>query len=152
ILEDGTTVTINNEREMRAVYEDCGDRPGDGGNREDCFEYVLPVTFIMPDGSAITVNTEEDWVTLRGWYADHPDVRERPAVQYPVDVTLVEDGTTVTVNNDEEMRAVYADCFDRPGGDDDGEYDCPELRANIGDDCRTEDGVVGVINDNCECE
>ncbi|NNF74264.1 MAG: hypothetical protein HKN00_03700 [Flavobacteriaceae bacterium] len=29
---------------------------------------------------------------------------------------------------------------------------CEDLQANIGDECETPDGVVGVINENCECE
>ena len=32
------------------------------------------------------------------------------------------------------------------------EYDCEELQANIGDECENDNGVIGFINENCECE
>jgi hypothetical protein len=31
-------------------------------------------------------------------------------------------------------------------------YDCEEMQANFGDDCETPNGVVGFINENCECQ
>jgi hypothetical protein len=41
-----------------------------------------------------------------------PDTKERPVLQYPVDVTL-RDGTTITVNNVDEMHTLKEDCHDR---------------------------------------
>lgn len=99
----------------RELRSQSGDRDGDGRDREECFEFVLPITFIMPDGSTITIETREDWELIRGWYEEHPDVREAPALQYPVEI-IFEDGTTLTINNDEEMRRVYEAC-DEGGGD-----------------------------------
>ena len=32
------------------------------------------------------------------------------------------------------------------------EYDCPNLHANIGDECETGTGSIGFINENCECQ
>ena len=32
------------------------------------------------------------------------------------------------------------------------DYDCPELEANVGDDCEDANGNIGFINENCECE
>ena len=97
-----------------------GDRTG--RDRHECFELVLPVTFIMPDGSTITVENENGYIAIRNWYAANPGVRDEPALQYPVDVVF-DDGTTQTINNDEELRAAYAACD--PGGR--GEEDCFEF-------------------------
>lgn len=43
--------------------------------------------------------------------------------------------------------------------DDDGDrpnngstYDCPDLQANIGDECRDSDGNIGLIDSDCECD
>lgn len=38
---------------------------------------------------------------------------------------------------------------DRP--DDGSNYDCPDLEANIGEECRDSNGNIGVVNSDCEC-
>ena len=107
--KDETTVTINNDDEMRGAYRHCGGRDDD--RDRECFALVYPVTFIMPDGSTITVADREDWAELKAWYEANPDSEERPTLQYPVDITY-RDGTTQTINNDEEMRIAKEDCRD----------------------------------------
>ena len=107
--KDETTVTINNDDEMRGAYRHCGGRDDDRDRA--CFALVYPVTFIMPDGSTITVADREDWAELKAWYEANPDSEERPTLQYPVDITY-RDGTTQTINNDEEMRIAKEDCRD----------------------------------------
>lgn len=115
VYRDETIVTVNNDDEMRRAKAGC-DRDGDGDGDRDCFDLVLPVTFIMPDGSTITVEDETGYMTLRTWYQDNPVTDVRPALQYPVDI-VYRDGTTVTINNDDEMRAAKADCErDHDGG------------------------------------
>ena len=94
---------------MRGAYRRCGDRDDDKDRA--CFALVYPVTFIMPDGSTITVADREDWAELKAWYETNPDAEERPTLQYPVDITY-RDGTTQTINNDEEMRIAKEDCRD----------------------------------------
>ena len=37
---------------------------------------------------------------------------------------------------------------DRP---DETNYDCPDLGANIGEECRDSDGNMGIVNSDCEC-
>ena len=115
-MEDGTVIALNNDEEMKSLREGCGGREGGDRDREKCFEFVYPITHIMPDGSTITVESKESLADIRNWYADHPDFRERPTLQYPVDVTF-EDGTTITINNDEEMRGVHARCDEGRGID-----------------------------------
>jgi hypothetical protein len=95
-------------------YDYGSDKDGwDGDDKEDwkCFDLVLPVTFDMPDGSTITVTSddEEGWAEIKAWYEANPDVEEKPALQYPVDISY-RDGTTQTINNDEEMRAAEEAC------------------------------------------
>ena len=96
---------------MRRVYEYCD---GEDEYDRECFELVLPVTFVMPDGSSITIDNEEDWGDLRGWYEANPGSEEEPALQYPVDIVYeTDDGTvTVTINNDAEMDAAEEECED----------------------------------------
>jgi hypothetical protein len=100
---DSTIVTINNDEEMRRAYALCDE------DREPCFDFVYPITYIMPDGSTVTGNREELGLAIRSWYAANPGIREKPTLQYPVDI-IFDDGTTLTVNNDEELRGAYALC------------------------------------------
>ncbi|MBH10949.1 MAG: hypothetical protein CMG74_11490 [Candidatus Marinimicrobia bacterium] len=115
--EDGvSTVTINNEEEMRAAKEECreewSDDLGEDDDEGECFELVLPVTYIMPDGTLITIEDERGWYSLRNWYEENGDTEEEPQLEYPVYILIEsEDGaSTVTINNEEEMRAVKEDC------------------------------------------
>ncbi len=111
--EGDSTVTINNEEEMEAAKDECQDEWNDDEGRE-CFELVLPVSFVMPDGSTINVENEEGWGDLREWYMNNNETEEEPALQYPVNISY-EDGTTMTINSDEEMEAAEADCWDDDG-------------------------------------
>jgi hypothetical protein len=103
----GRVVTINNAEEMKVAYEGCGGKDDD--NDRECFELVLPVTYVMPDGSTITVADKEDWAEVRGWYETNPDSKEEPDLQYPVDISY-RDGTTQTISNEDTMSAAKEDC------------------------------------------
>lgn len=83
-----------------------------GENEEDhkkCFVLVLPVDFIMPDGSSYTVEQKEDWRVLRDWYVENLGYEETPAMQFPVDIQF-EDGEIITVNNEREMLRYKEAC------------------------------------------
>ena len=71
---------------------------------EDCFELVLPISFTMPDGSTLTVSTDADWDTLKGWYEINASEQE-PTINYPIEITL-ENGTSQTINNDEVWNRI----------------------------------------------
>lgn len=120
-------------------------RDDDGRDIEECFDLVYPVTFVMPDGTEITGDTEEEVFTaIRDWQVNNDDFDEGPELQYPVDIAF-EDGSILTVNNDEEMLEAKDNCSDL-------DYECPDLEANIGDDCRDSDGNIGVVDSDCECD
>jgi len=81
-----------------------------------CFDFVYPISYMMPDGTIITGNSEEEINQLiKVWYKEHPDEKEKPVLQYPVDI-IYEDGTIVTINNDEEMKNAYENCGDKEWG------------------------------------
>ena len=112
--EGEETVTINSEADMNSVEEACRGEleEYDEENEVECFEYVFPITFEMPDGSTITVEDEEGWFLLRRWYEENIETDGEPSLQYPVDIILeTEDGeSTITINNGAEMDAVYDNC------------------------------------------
>jgi hypothetical protein len=112
--EGDQTITINSNEEMARAKEECLEEWEEGYNR-DCFEFVLPLTYQMPDGSVITVENEEGYMAIRNWYEENSDIQEEPEFQYPVDIIYeAEDGsnTTATINNGEEMEAAYQLCED----------------------------------------
>ena len=115
--EGSSTVTINGEEEMAAAKRECHtewEEDWDEDDERDCFEYVLPVTFLMPDGSTITVEDEEGWYLLREWYEENRGYEEEPSIQYPIDISQeTEEGLiTVTLTSGEEMEEVYSECYD----------------------------------------
>ena len=117
--EEGESVTtLNSEEELELAKRDCREEWEEGeDNGRDCFEMVLPITFVMPDGSSLTVSEEEDWLNVRLWYEENGDVEEEPSYQFPVDIIYeTENGnTTVTINNQEEMEAAEEECWEDEG-------------------------------------
>ena len=85
------------------------DRGGKDGFK--CFELIIPVTFVMPDGSSIAVEDENGYMAVRDWYGNNSDSIEKPTLQYPVNI-IYRDGDTKTINNDEEMESTKEDCRD----------------------------------------
>jgi hypothetical protein len=132
ILQDSTTLTINDSTGLADLIAGCpeqyrdndGDHHGDlDGTHKACFTLVLPVTFIMPDSSEITVADSSGWAAIKDWYDANPDSRQHPSLQYPVDV-LLRDSTTMTIQSAEEMQALWKDCADsNHSGDDDHDGD-----------------------------
>ena len=122
--EDGdSTLTVNNDEEMEYVKRSCREEWDNMEEDEECYEYVLPISFTMPDGTTITIENEEGWLSLREWYVSNGDAEEEPLLQYPVNIVLYDDEgeeTTVTINNEEEMNAVDEECWG-----DDGEGNRP---------------------------
>ncbi len=100
IVFHGETITVSNHDEMRDIY--AGSRHGGRGHR---FEYVYPVTYILPDSSTITIESKEGKAVIIEWYEAHPDITERPSLQFPVEV-VVRNGTTKTVNSAREMHRI----------------------------------------------
>ena len=89
------------------------DKEGEGKERDKCFEFVMPFTFIMPDGSTITIEDERDMKNVEEWYKNNPEVEDRPEIQFPVDIVIInEEGEeeTVTINREEELKEVIAEC------------------------------------------
>ena len=106
------TIVINSEEELAEVKETCRDYIEDSDDSEDCFEYLYPVTFIMPDGSTITVQNEDGLLILHRWYEENSGYEEEPVLQYPVSVVLEnEEGeTTLVVNSETEIDMIYEEC------------------------------------------
>ncbi len=77
--------------------------------RYKCFEFVYPVDLIMPDNTAIILNSKEDWSLKKAWYEANPDATERPELVFPLDVTL-EDGSVQTLIDSDELKTIKDSC------------------------------------------
>ncbi len=116
ILSDKTTKIINTEAELIKLeeslggcYDDYDDYHGDGS--DIYFDFVLPVTVIMPDKSEIKVEKDADWDLVEKWYVTNKDSTQEPDLKYPVTLKLA-DGTTKVINNKEEMEKFEDSLFD----------------------------------------
>jgi len=99
--QDGTIAIINSREEYVQARQEC--------RTVRCFDLVYPFSVTMPDGSTITLSSEDDRQLIRDWYDANPGVHERPILMYPVDI-LYQDGTTETINNAEEYQAAKDNC------------------------------------------
>jgi len=105
-FKDGTIKTIHNREEMARVKKYCQGND----DKEKCFRLVLPVTYIMPDGSEITIEQKEDRELIKAWYEQHPDVIEKPSLEFPVDIAYFDSDVLITINNQEELKEAKEGC------------------------------------------
>lgn len=113
-LRNGNVISIDNQEELRRLRRRCSrtgnDERPDPDMGERCIQLVFPLSVSFPDGtSAEAENRQQLHRLIRQWRANNQDAEERPTIAFPHDVTL-EDGTVVTVNNQEEVQALLDDC------------------------------------------
>ena len=90
----------------------------------DCFVINYAIDINMPTSGVHRVNSEQELDDLvtpwfndeKNWFSD-----ECPTIVFPISVTL-EDGTQLTINNDEELCELYFSCCEEDDDDDD-DYD-----------------------------
>jgi len=95
----------------------------------------------MPDSSLITIETEEDREKVEEWYKNNPDSKDRPSIQFPVDIIVETDEgeRTITINNEEEMKEAKGRC-------ERGRRDKDKCRKLHGDDIV--DCILEYVNSN----
>lgn len=100
--QDGTVTTINSQDELEIARQEC--------RTVRCFDLMYPFTVTMPDGTTtITLNSEDDRELIREWYQNNPGVHGKPTLVFPVDI-MYQDGTTETINNEDEYQAAKENC------------------------------------------
>ena len=122
------------------------DKDWDREEKEKCFELVMPYTLIMPDSISITIETEEDREKVEEWYKNNPDSKDRPSLEYPVDVVIETDEgeRTITVNSDDEMKEIQVRCErGRKDKNRDGKDKCRKLHGDDIVDC-----ILEYVNSN----
>lgn len=103
-IEDGSeTQIINSEDEMNIAKEECRELESEEDEEvEECYEYVYPITFILPDESTIEILGEDDasgWGLIRRFYEENPNYEET-ILQFPVELTLQGDMVFIFETNE----------------------------------------------------
>ena len=129
------------DRDKGDKDRDKDDKDWDREDKEKCFELVMPYTLIMPDASLITIETEEDREKVEEWYKNNPDSKDRPSIQFHVDIIVETDEgeRTITINNEEEMKEAKGRC-------ERGRRDKDKCRKLHGDDIV--DCILEYVNSN----
>jgi hypothetical protein len=102
-------VTVNSQEELMALREDCA-----AGNFGPCFTINYPVTIALPDGTTAEADSPQAARQIfQDWRENNPGpptAGERPGFVFPIEVTLTEDDSVVSVESPEELRALWNDC------------------------------------------
>ena len=92
------TQIINSEDEMMAAKEECREEDSEDDEEHECYEYVYPITFILPDESTVEISSEDDesgWGLIRRFYEENPNYVGEPTLQFPVEIIVEGDAVLV---------------------------------------------------------
>ena len=90
-----------------------GKKDGKKDRKKNCFYLEYPVSLELPDGSTIKVNDKKEAMeSLKKWYNQNPDVKEKANLVFPVSIYWVEkkEKTKYDVESEIEMKELFAEC------------------------------------------
>ena len=83
----------------------------------DCFEFSYPLTLQMPDGTEVTIDSDEEFEEVASdWFDENPDCVAYPTFVFPI--TVIIDDEEETINNEEELCELIEDCWEDESWDD----------------------------------
>jgi len=88
-------------------------KDGKKDRKKNCFYLEYPVSLELPDGSTIKVNDKKEAMeSLKKWYNQNPDVKEKANLVFPVSIYWVEkkEKTKYDVESEIEMKELFAKC------------------------------------------
>lgn len=110
IVSDVDNFVLQSEQEIE-------ERSGAGA--AGCYELVFPVTLQFADSTTATVNDYMEMrQAIRDWYVANnarPRPWNRPTLTFPFQV-MNDAGEIITVDDQQELRELLAECGPRPGG------------------------------------
>lgn len=122
ILSDHEEIVLNNREELEALIEDCR-----GENEEDddieCIDFQYPISFSVfnTDFQIIDVITIENDRELYKFLKRVKNAEVIASLNFPITLEYA-DGTTVEVNNNEELARTIKEAKDVCDEDDDNDY------------------------------
>jgi len=138
-FQEGDVIEVKSEEDLEAIYKRCkkaydeqeDENKDNWGEYElglkGCFTVNYPVNLVLNDGTARSVNSEEE---VFEWIKS--DDFQKFTFQFPVDITL-KDEETVTINSEEELVRIYEYCKEDWGEDKDEWEDKDEDHEGWGD-------------------
>ena len=90
-----------------------GKKDGKKDRKKNCFYLEYPVSLELPDGSTMKVNDKKEAMeSLKKWYNQNPDVKEKANLVFPVSIYWVEkkEKTKYDVESEIEMKELFAKC------------------------------------------
>ena len=90
-----------------------GKKDGKKDRKKNCFYLEYPVSLELPDGSSIKVNDKKEAIeSLKKWYNQNPDVKEKANLVFPISIYWVEEKekTKYDVESEIEMKELFAKC------------------------------------------
>ena len=90
-----------------------GKKDGKKDRKKNCFYLEYPVSLELPDGSTIKVNDKKEAIeSLKKWYNQNPDVKEKANLVFPISIYWVEkkEKTKYDVESEIEMKELFAKC------------------------------------------
>ncbi len=108
---NGQSIRLRSSEGLDRIRKACADEKRNfDQDKTPCLSLVYPVNFNMPDGSVMTVLDEKNSAQqMKRWFDAHTDFeRQRPDIQYPVDVVFK--GQQMTVENEQRMQRLRQAC------------------------------------------
>ena len=107
----GETLRVRSRDGFDRIRKACANGEGkDITDKTPCLSLVYPVNFIMPNGDVLSVRDKGNSAEqMKNWFSEHPNFeRERPGIQYPVDVNFK--GKVMTVATEQQMTRLKEAC------------------------------------------
>ena len=90
-----------------------GKKNGKKDRKKNCFYLEYPVSLELPNGSSIKVNDKKEAIeSLKKWYKENPNVKEKASLVFPVSIYWVEkeEKTKYDVESEIEMKELFTKC------------------------------------------
>ena len=90
-----------------------GKKNGKKDRKKNCFYLEYPVSLKLPNGSTIKVNDKKEAIeSLKKWYKENPNVKEKASLVFPVSIYWVEkeEKTKYDVESEIEMKELFTKC------------------------------------------
>ncbi len=104
IIMDGTRITLNNDEELEDAFDACEYA------FDECFTINYPITIRIDSTNHIVNNTHELATLIESYEENNPGGNDIEII-FPLSVTM-NDGEVVTINNEDELDAIFEECYD----------------------------------------
>ena len=90
-----------------------GKKNGKKDRKKNCFYLEYPVSLELPNGSTIKVNDKKEAIeSLKKWYKENPNVKEKASLVFPVSIYWVEkeEKNKYDVESEIQMKELFTKC------------------------------------------